>query len=304
MPSTHRALTIALACAAFTSLATAQPPTDAPGEAEQADLLRGPAVTDARAPGASDSFADRPMTAGRDARPTDRPIPLPAFIHAVRSLDRQDANEELKLNEGQRAVIKVMLNEHVTAMKSWRENHRNEIQDLRDTAKRRHNQGAALDTRTPDDRGQKPGATDRPQEKGKHRHGKGRLDPDTRQEMKALMQSRPSAEAQRAQIWDILTPAQRDYVEAEIERRRANAANGSRRSKRLERPNGDDQSRPRSLDHRPAPLEGETPKQFEQRMLQRIEQLPEEQRERARQRLDQKIQRMNQRQSTTDDNSI
>ncbi len=328
-PIVFRTLAAALASAALVTLASAQPPTDAPQRrAGQADCLGCQSPACVQAPGFNESSADRPRASRRGINQGDRPVPLTAFIHAVRALDRQNADPALNLNEGQRAVVEVMLDEHAAEMKTWREANRNEIQDLRANTGQRRDQGAKRGrrgqhgqqgqkaqrgSRQLNDQARGPGAPDRRQGKGNNRRRA--LDENSRQELEALMQSRPSAEAQREQIWDILTPAQRDFVETRMENR-GDRANASRQGRRLDR--SDNHDRPNKLDRprnnedarsgnraqRPRRLEGETSLQFQRRMLDRIEQLPEEEQNRALDRLNRSMQRMNRQSTETSDNTI
>ena len=330
-PIVFRTLATALAGAAMVTLASAQPPTDAPQRrAGQADRLGCQSDACIQAPGFRDSSADRPRAGRHGINQGDRPVPLTAFIHAVRALDRQNADPALNLNEGQHAVIEVMLDEHAAEIDAWRDANRNEIQELRANAGQRRDQGVRRGQRgqqgqqgqramrgngQPNDQARGPGATGRRQGKGNGGNRRGALDENSRQDLQALMQSRPGADAQREQIWDILTPAQRDFVETRMENRgdRANASRQGRRLDRpdnldrpnnLDRPRNNEDARPGNRAQRPRRLEGETPVQFQRRMLDRIEQLPEEEQDRALDRLNRSMQRMNRQSTETSDNTI
>lgn len=295
---TPRRLAAAMTVAAIAGLATAQPPAD------ETQLLRGPSVTDTHVPGASDAFAGRPMAGAAETRRADHPIALRAFVGSVRQLDEPGVDPALHLNDGQRAVIEVMLREHREAVEAWRSEHRDEIRELRGSSrkgdKHRGRRGAAAPAR-----GERPARPGQPQDRrmsqgepaqrldgsvpprgnrDERRHGPG--NEQRKAQHKSLMATRPNPEPQQAQIWSTLTPEQRSFVEADLERRKADAiARRDMMKQRRQRAGGPADNADRGPRNRPAMRDGETINQFRQRMRKRIEQLPPEQRQRALERL-------------------
>lgn len=314
--------TIAL-LAALAGAATAQDQT-----ATDTDLLRGPSVTDNHVPGASDSFAGRPMAGAAESRPDDRPISMREFIQSVRSLERQGVADELRLNEGQSAVVEVMLREHRDAVAAWNAEHSEELRELRNSrrpgdqargrrgasdparADERPRPGQPLDRRI--DRTEKAERLDHRAERRGHRAP---LDEATKEQLKALMQTRPSAEPQQAQIWEILTPEQQAFVENDVQRRRADALarhEMRQQQKQQKKSASSDRSEGKQADNRrgkrsskgkregrglPADM---TVDEFKQKMLERIENLPPEQQEQALERLNRALERFEQKQQRRD----
>jgi len=307
------------AIALLSALAGAATAQDQATTNTDADLLRGPAVTDTHVPGAADSFAGRPMAGAAEARPDDRPISMREFIQSVRSLDRPGVAEELRLNDGQSAVVEVMLREHRDAMESWKAEHADELRDLKTDRQRgdkpRGRRGASDPNRTnePEKAGRpldrRIDRTERAQRLD-HRTGRrAQLDEAAKAQRKALLQTRPSAEPQQAQIWDVLTPEQQAFVENDVQRRRADALaqremrqqkkqeskanrNNDRQGKRQAR--GDRKGK-HNAKRRGLP-DDMTPEQFKQQMLERIETLPPEQQEKALERLNRALERFERKQ--------
>lgn len=339
---TARFLLTALTCAAIAGAATAQTPVQTPAQTPapvDTDLLRGPAVTDTHVPGASDAFAGRPM-AGADTRPDERPLTMPEFVRNVHGLDAPGVDPALNLNDGQRAVIEVMLREHREIAEAWRDEHKDELKAFRGDRQagdqrrdrdehqgRQGRRGASEPARadSPERDGQ---PVDRRLDRAEHAERldgrapqRGKPDENTKAQLQSLLSTRPGAEAQQAQIWDVLTPEQRAFVETSIERRRAEAIAHREmiKQQREEKKDARDARQARKGDRqadrkadrkegkgramRELP-EGVTPEQFREQALERIGQLPPEQQEQALQRLNRALERMEKKQRKSDKNAI
>lgn len=233
-----------------------------------AQPLGGPAVKGGAAPTGSASFGSG--AAEGKARP-ERPVPMPAFLHAIHSTLGPEAPEALQLSEQQSGAIKEAADAHRALMKAYVDEHRDEIREL---AKLRGPDGDRLQEllQGGPPRGREgPGGRGGPG--GRHRgpHGPDDAPPpppppgedgmapppppppppgdedgappdraEARAKAKALMDGAPKPTDTQKQIWSLLRTEQQDAVQVKLDEMKARARErgGERMREKFERRGG------------------------------------------------------------------
>ncbi len=195
-----------------------------PALAQDKDPLAGPKVKDNSVPGQQRQFAGG---VGRE-KGQPRPLPPGAFMRAVASLESKDAPAEVALTEHQRTQISQVRSDFEAKIKAYKDEHAEEIQEVRDTLPRADQRRIDEFLRGP--RGERGPKGDRPE---------GDQPPPRDGDMMDEMQrdAKPSAEVEAArakvrelidgapkpadaqqQVMAILTEAQKSHVKAELDR--------------------------------------------------------------------------------------
>ncbi len=204
--------------------------------------LRGPVVSDERAPGVDPRFS-----AGMErSRESERQIPLRVYEKELRALSGADVSEDVRLSTEQQQAIRKALEEHRRETRAYYQEHRAEFAALRagrgasetmggDQARGvqpRVSQGIRRGQRQPGlagDAGRRsPGgadavATRRDTESAGERGlgGAGAMSPEVREKMQALRAAGPQQGAVIERIWGVLNEAQRGVLEARFEKIRS-----------------------------------------------------------------------------------
>lgn len=276
---------------------------------DPSQTLRGPDVKDDHAPGTSGAFSPMMENAG-DKRPDDTRVPHEVFLGAVKSLRGEGVAPDLRLTPAQVETLEIAEREFRAELQAFRREHGAEMRELRealgmdaaptarepaqrgaDAPQKKQKQGAGatppsgpVDRRQlarPEDRGARapsdmtdagdepvdgaPGSDDPAQDRQRER-------------WKALMQMRPTGDAQRSKVWATLSEAQRAHVQAEIDQWRAQW---------LEKRKIDAGKLPPGAAERESMGRDE----FRRRMEEKINSLPAEQREAARKKLEESVKR-------------
>jgi hypothetical protein len=309
-----------LALSAATGGALAAPSEAVPtsASAEATGPLGGPEVDDNDAPGEDGRFVEGERMERRGGM--SRGVPARMFGRAIRSLAQAD-DAELTLTDEQRDEIRSLMQAHREAMRAFREEHAEELQQLRSMLRP---EGPRRGLEATGDRGPRgDGARDgdgmrargEPDDAGvrnnEQRRRGARAAPDdgprgadqpeptpeqleSRAQLQELRAQAPSFDDVQAKVWRVLTVAQQAHVEAEIERivaeRRLKAspertARGGEAGER-ERERRAEQPRgsvatQEQRAQRFAERLNQMPPERLERLLDRVNQLPPERRERV-----------------------
>lgn len=221
-----RSLTIAAILAlagASTPFAIADDTKPADATTSSDDALKGPEVKDRNVPGGRSTFGRGQGDRRRDG--TGGPM---VMLRVLRSLNSEQAPEEVRASPEQADEIKSILDDFREDQKAFRDEHADEIKTLREKAglpagEARRGPGG------PDGAGGPPpeGEGDAPRGKGKQARKQQRAEAtpeqqEARQQLKALMEKGPKFETYQAEIWEVLSAEQQTYVKAKVEEARAN----------------------------------------------------------------------------------
>lgn len=187
--------------------------------ATEADLLRGPKVVDASGPDGGDTMDGSAVESQRAGD-----MPFQAYLGAVRGLNKAaKENPELALTDEQKESIKEIGREYQAEMKAFRDEHKEEFGAMRERGGERGEQGkrGARDQKGKDvaERGERAERGDKGDEM------KERPSPEEmqrmREKMAELRAQAPSGQESKKQLWAVLTPAQQDAVQEQVESIRA-----------------------------------------------------------------------------------
>ncbi len=167
---------------------------------DDADVLAGPRAEESDVPGASGTFSTgiEGRRAGNDAR-TNRWLE-----RIIRSMTTDDAAPSIKLSKEQTEAVQRATKAHQERVQAHRAEHAAELRELREAA------GYNASDERPARRANNDELTEQQQM--------------ARQRLREINRLAPTNEIARGEIWAALTETQRDYVNSELERMAAEAA--------------------------------------------------------------------------------
>jgi hypothetical protein len=200
--------------------------------------LKGPAVKDAGIPG-----EHRRLTEGQgfDRKDRERPIPQRMFMRAIGELRGESASENLRLTSEQGDKIKSINEGFMAEMEKYRAAHRDEAQalmkDLAPEDRRRAAEMLGVGPRGGEGRdrfkgdakgkGPKNAGGEHPAKgndamEGMEGRGAGKPDPakaeGARTAMRQLFENAPKPDDTRVQIYAVLRPEQKEFVQKQLEK--------------------------------------------------------------------------------------
>lgn len=187
--------------------------------ATETELLRGPQVVDASGPDGGDTMDG---SSAESKRAGD--MPFQAYLGAVRGLNKAaKESPELALTDEQKESIKEIGREFQAEMKAFRDEHKEEFGAMRERAGERGEQGERgargkkdKDRAVRGERAERGAQGDEMKE---------RPSPEemqrTREKMAELRSQAPSGQDSKKKLWSVLTPAQQEAVQKQVESIRA-----------------------------------------------------------------------------------
>jgi len=229
--SRFRTLTLAAILAlagAAAPLAIADDTAPADATTSTDDALKGPEVKDRNVPGGRSTFGGGQGERRRDGAGGPGPM---VMLRVLRSLNSEQAPEEVRASPEQADEIKSILDDFRDDQKAFRDEHAEEIKTLREKAglpagEPRRGPGGPDGAAGPGDPPPE-GEGDAPRGKGKQARKQQRAEAtpeqqEARQQLKALMEKGPKFETYQTEIWEVLSAEQQSYVKAKVEEARAN----------------------------------------------------------------------------------
>lgn len=190
-----------------------------PERREEPPPLRGPEVRDEQPPGPGAGL----IGGGGDQRIGER-IPLRVFLAAVRALDGEGMDELVRLTDEQRRLLREYGDEFQRQRREYMERHAGELRELRAAAgegqRRRGGEPGGRNTEMGEEEGRREGGGRRAPQGGEPAGDRGAA----LERLREIERGAPQPEELYKRVWAELRPEQREVVERELDRFRAERA--------------------------------------------------------------------------------
>lgn len=178
--------------------------------------LSGPAVEDRNTPGAANTFGET-MTGERSKQGAR--VPPRVYFGLLREMGEDGAPEEVRPTEEQRGEIRAIVEEFQAAARAFRDEHKEELERLRDAAGEPRRPGGGAPGRG---RGAERGAdAPPPPEDAPGGPPANEAQRAARERLRELMAQGPKPDEYYARIWALLSEPQQEYVRAGLEAHQA-----------------------------------------------------------------------------------
>lgn len=235
-------ISLSLLCGlAGTAAALAEPEKPASQtDAASSAPLGGPDVADRDVPGTSDTFGEEGMRDKAHRRERARPRDV---LETLRSLGSPETPEALRLTEEQKTQLKAIAEEFGSAMRTFRQEHAEELKALREQAGRgpggpRRGRGGPDGAPPQNAQGQNAEGQDAMQGDAPVQAGKPTPEQQAaREKLQELMKQGPNFEEYQTRAWAVLSPDQQALARERLEAKKENPAprDGSTRERLRQR---------------------------------------------------------------------